>query len=239
MTISTRNRVIGEGEANPMGAAAGEYVALSIRDTGEGMPPNVLSRVTEPFFTTKEVGKGTGMGLAMVYGFMRQSHGHLLIESTEGEGTTVTLLFPAVGGEVVGLQDRPRQDTRGGDETILMVEDNVDVMEMGRGILEDFGYRVITASQGADALAWVRDGLEIDLLFTDIVMPGGMNGVTLANEVRRLRPNLPVLLTTGWADRALEGSDARAGYDIIPKPYRRGDLARKVRILLDGPTGVS
>ena len=179
------------------------------------------------------------MGLAMVYGFMRQSQGYLHIDSTVGAGTTVTLLFPAVQGEAAGLQERPRQDTRGGSETILMVEDNADVMEMGRGILEDFGYNVVAATQGTEALARVREGPEIDLLFTDIVMPGGMNGVTLANEVRRLRPNLPVLLTTGWADRALEGSDARDGYDIIQKPYRRGDRARKVRILLDGPTGVS
>ncbi|MFC0632723.1 histidine kinase famiy protein [Brevundimonas balnearis] len=237
--ISTRNLTVDAEESHPSGAGAGEYVCLSIQDTGEGIPANVLDRVTEPFFTTKDVGKGTGMGLAMVYGFMRQSQGYLHIDSTEGAGTTVTLLFPAVQGEAAGLQERPRQDTRGGNETILMVEDNADVMEMGRGILEDFGYNVVAATQGTEALARVREGLEIDLLFTDIVMPGGMNGVTLANEVRRLRPNLPVLLTTGWADRALEGSDARAGYDIIPKPYRRGELARKVRILLDGPTGVS
>jgi PAS domain S-box-containing protein len=238
VTISTRDLDIRE-EGHPSGARPGRYAALCVEDTGGGMPPDVLARVTEPFFTTKDVGKGTGMGLAMVYGFMRQSHGFLHIASEPGRGTTVQLLFPVVEGEPAGLPERPQQEIRGGHETILMVEDNPGVMDMGRSALEDFGYTVVTATHGAAALALLKDGLAPDLLFSDIVMPGGLNGVSLAHEVRRLRPALPVLLTTGWADRALDSPDARAGYEILPKPYRRADLARRVRMLLDGPTGVS
>ncbi len=234
--ICTENRrvVAGESDAKP-----GDYVVLSIKDTGGGMPAAVLSRVTEPFFTTKEVGKGTGMGLAMVYGFMRQSQGHLTIDSVEGEGTTVHLMFPALVGESVDIAARPMREAKGGDETILMVEDNPDVMEMGSSLLGEMGYHILKATTAGEALAVLKQTPDIDMLFTDIVMPGGMNGVTLANEVRRQRPTMPILLTTGWADRALDHEDDRGGFDLIGKPYRRGDLARKVRILLDGPTGVS
>jgi CheY-like chemotaxis protein len=179
------------------------------------------------------------MGLAMVYGFMRQSRGHLVIESEVGEGTTVKLIFPAISGEAAQAIHRPLRDVQGGTETILMVEDNPDVMEMGRGILEDLGYTVVTATTAGEALKTLEFLTDVDLLFTDIVMPGGMNGVTLANQVRRLRPRIEVLLTTGWADRALDHEDDRSGFELIGKPYRRGDLARKVRMLLDGPNGVS
>ncbi len=238
--VEIRTETVSVAERGELGdAEPGEYVVVSIRDTGTGMPANVLSRVVEPFFTTKDVGKGTGMGLAMVYGFMRQSRGHLLIESEMGKGTTVKLIFPAVSGEAGQAVNRPVRDIRGGSETILMVEDNPDVMEMGRGILDDLGYRVVTATTAGEALRVLESVPDIDLLFTDIVMPGGMNGVTLANQVRRLRPRIQILLTTGWADRALDHEDDRSGFELIGKPYRRGDLARKVRVLLDGPDGVS
>ncbi|MFN4042239.1 MAG: histidine kinase famiy protein [Brevundimonas sp.] len=238
VTIATSNLTVGD-EGHPAGAPPGDYVSLSVTDSGEGMDEDVLKRVTEPFFTTKEVGKGTGMGLAMVYGFMRQSQGQLLLDSEPGRGTTVSLLFPAVSGEAVALERTPQRELKGGAETILMVEDNPDVMEMGQSILADFGYTVVTANTARDALDRIQGGQAFDLLFTDIVMPGGMNGVTLAHEVRRRRPNAKILLTTGWADRALDNEEDRGGFDLIGKPYRRADLARKVRLLLDGPNGVS
>lgn len=235
--ISTGNLTVDE-DGHPSGAPAGDYVMLSVADSGEGMDDGVLKRVTEPFFTTKEVGKGTGMGLAMVYGFMRQSQGQLHLESEPGRGTTVSLLFPAVSGEAVALERAPQRELKGGAETILMVEDNPDVMEMGQSILTDFGYTVVTATTAREALDRVQAGQAFDLLFTDIVMPGGMNGVTLAHEVRRRRPVAKILLTTGWADRALDNEEDRGGFDLIGKPYRRADLARKVRLLLDGPNGI-
>ncbi|QBX37682.1 response regulator [Brevundimonas sp. S30B] len=238
VVVATRNLTLTD-EGHPSGAAAGDYVVMSVSDDGEGMTPDVLQRVTEPFFTTKEVGRGTGMGLAMVYGFMRQSQGQLHLESTPGVGTTVSLLFPAVSGDAAYPERAPMREVKGGDETILMVEDNLDVMEMGRSILNDFGYEVVSAGTARDALAMIDAGRSFDLLFTDIVMPGGMNGVTLAHEVRRRRPHAKVLLTTGWADRALDDVEDRGGFDLIGKPYRRADLARKVRLLLDGPDGVS
>jgi PAS domain S-box-containing protein len=238
--VEIRTETVSVAERGELGdAEPGEYVVVSIRDSGIGMPANVLARVVEPFFTTKDVGKGTGMGLAMVYGFMRQSRGHLVIESEVGQGTTVKLIFPAIRGEAAQVIHRPARDIQGGTETILMVEDNPDVMEMGRGILEELGYTVITATTAGEALKTLEQTPHVDLLFTDIVMPGGMNGVTLANQVRRLRPRIEVLLTTGWADRALDHEDDRSGFELIGKPYRRGDLARKVRVILDGPTGVS
>lgn len=237
--IRTRNLVVGAEEGHPSGAPAGRYVTLSVTDDGEGIPAGILARVTEPFFTTKEVGKGTGMGLAMVYGFMRQSQGYVHLTSEEGRGTTVTLIFPSVDGQLSHPITRPEGQTRGGSETILMVEDNPDVMETGAGILREQGYEIVQAVNAVEALKLIRGGLKFQLLFSDIVMPGGINGVSLAHELRRLRPGTPVLLTTGWADRALDHEEGRAGYDLIGKPYRRADLLRKVRQLLDGPNGIS
>ncbi|WP_122465205.1 histidine kinase famiy protein [Brevundimonas lutea] len=236
--IRTHNRSLGPG--NALGLTPGEYVELTVEDSGGGIPPDILSRVTEPFFTTKEVGQGTGMGLAMVYGFMRQSHGRLEIDSVEGQGATVRLIFPSAAGEEATPSEAPGRAPRGGTETILMVEDNAEVRQMGCGILEDFGYTVVTAATAIEALQRIDDGVMFDLLFTDIVMPGGMNGVTLANEVHKRDPQRKILLTTGWADRAVDiGDEAeRAGYELIGKPYRRTDLARRVRAVLDGASGV-
>jgi CheY-like chemotaxis protein len=144
-----------------------------------------------------------------------------------------------VDGQLSHPIARPEAQTRGGDETILMVEDNPDVMETGAGILREQGYEIVQAVNAVEALKLIRGGLKFALLFSDIVMPGGINGVSLAHELRRLRPGTPVLLTTGWADRALDHEEERAGYDLIGKPYRRADLLRKVRLLLDGPNGIS
>lgn len=238
VTIQTRNVSISEPDPQYPALEKGAYVVLSVIDTGQGIPKSVLGRVMEPFFTTKEVGKGTGMGLAMVYGFMRQSQGHLLIRSDEGQGTRVEMVFPATSSEAEESAGPETRSAKGGSEIILMVEDNPDVMEMGSGMLRDVGYDVLTAENGEAALNILRERKDIALLFTDIVMPGGINGVSLASEARALHPKLRILLTTGWADRALENSEDRSGFDLIGKPYRKFDLVRKVRVLMDGPTGV-
>ncbi|WP_294327843.1 histidine kinase famiy protein [uncultured Sphingomonas sp.] len=218
----------------------GKFVALSITDTGTGMSEEVRARVTEPFFTTKDQGKGTGLGLSMVYGFMKQSDGALHIESQEGSGTTIRLLFPAAGSVAEPIRHRrPRSDSDlRGTETILVVEDQQDVGDLAEAILKDFGYAVLRAGNGAEAIAVLESDAPIDLLFTDLIMPGGMNGVMVAREGRRLRSRMKVLLTTGYAEASIERVDARGTeFDLIGKPYKRVDLATRIRQVLDGHTG--
>lgn len=221
-------------------ARQGQYIGLSIADTGPGMAPDILARVTEPFFTTKDQGQGPGLGLSMVYGFMKQSDGALKIESEEGKGTTVHLLFPAASDAAEPIRRRrthSERDSRG-HETILVVEDQPDVGDLAEAILNDFGYTVLRAGNGPEAIEILERGTPIDLLFTDLIMPGGMNGVMLAREARRQRPRLKVLLTTGYAEASIERVDARGTeFDLIGKPYKRPDLAGRVRHVLDGPTG--
>ncbi|EFH12222.1 histidine kinase famiy protein [Teichococcus cervicalis] len=239
--IATRNETLDQEQASRFGELMpGGYVALEIHDNGGGIPGEILSRVMDPFFTTKEEGRGTGLGLSMVYGFARQSGGTLRIASREGEGTTVTLYFPALGEEDRPVQPRAlRVMDRPGTETILVVDDRPDVAELAREILQDFGYRILVAHNGPAALELLDGAGPVDLLFSDLIMPGGMNGAMLAREARRRRPRLKVLLTTGYAEASLERSTAGgAEFEIIGKPYGRLELSRKIRLILDGPTGV-
>ncbi|MEE7503246.1 hybrid sensor histidine kinase/response regulator [Methylobacterium sp. C33D] len=238
--ISTENNEIAARgrEIGPL--RDGRYVSIAIRDSGTGIPPAVLARVMDPFFTTKEEGKGTGLGLSMVYGFAKQSGGAAQIESTVGSGTTVRLSFPATDGDVnapakVSLRAVDRQGT----ETILIVDDREDVAELARTILRDFGYTTLVASNAREALEILDSSEKVDLLFTDLIMPGGMNGVLLAREARRRQPKLKVLLATGYAEASLERTDIGGSeFDLLNKPYRRTELVRRVRAILDGPTGV-
>ncbi|MFC3125225.1 histidine kinase famiy protein [Pseudoroseomonas globiformis] len=242
LTLATARRELDETAAAEIGnLRPGPYVELSVADNGGGMPPEILARVMDPFFTTKEEGKGTGLGLSMVYGFAKQSGGSLRLESEEGVGTTVRFFFP-----VHAEEDRPqpsrstRAIDRQGSETILVVDDRADVAELARTILEDFGYRILTAGNGQEALALLDGAEQVDLLFSDLIMPGGMNGVMLAREARRRRPHLRVLLTTGYAEASLERSEAGGSeFEMVGKPYGRLELSRRVRMVLDGPTGVA
>ena len=221
---------------------AGRYVCVAVTDSGTGIPPELISRVMDPFFTTKEEGKGTGLGLSMVWGFAKQSGGAARIYSEPGHGTTVRLYFPAVDAEAPTAQVKPapRAIDAGGGETILVVEDRPDVAELAQSILEDFGYRVLSAGDGRAALDILDGEQHVDMLFTDLIMPGGMNGVMLAREARMRQPKLKVLLTTGYAEASLERTDVGgAEFDVINKPYRRMELVRKVRVILSGPTGVT
>ena len=238
--ISTENSEIAPGGRDVGPLRDGRYVSIAIRDTGTGIPPAVLARVMDPFFTTKEEGKGTGLGLSMVYGFAKQSGGAAQIDSTVGEGTTVRLSFPATDGDVnapskVALRAVDRQGT----ETILIVDDREDVAELARTILRDFGYTTLVASNAREALEILDSSERVDLLFTDLIMPGGMNGVLLAREARRRQPKLKILLATGYAEASLERTDIGGSeFDLLNKPYRRTELVRRVRAILDGPTGV-
>nr|WP_314443340.1 histidine kinase famiy protein [uncultured Sphingomonas sp.] len=241
IAIDIRNRSIDAEDRGFGELPAGDYVAVTISDEGTGMSPDVLKRVTEPFFTTKDQGKGTGLGLSMVYGFMKQSGGSLRLYSEEGHGTTVRMLFPCANAPA----DRRKQQARRsladkrGSETVLVVEDQPDVGDYAEIVLTEFGYTVLRAANAQDALDMLDGVGHVDLLFSDLIMPGGMNGVILAREVKRRRPKIGVLLTTGYAESSIERVDARgAEFELLQKPYKRSELATKVRRVLDGPTGI-
>jgi PAS domain S-box-containing protein len=238
VTIGT-SKVHLNGNAPAHHLPPGDYVALTISDEGEGMPPHVLERATEPFFTTKTQGKGTGLGLAMVHGFVQQSLGRLEIESQRGKGTTIRMLFPAADSQAHAPRQPSRSlahaEPRGQAETILVVEDSSDVLELAHEHLTALGYTVLTARDADEALTvFDKAGGRIDLLFTDLVMPGSMNGLALADAVRERSPGIGVLLTTGYNDDLLREGKASGGADVLGKPYRRSDLADRVRAALNG-----
>ncbi|WP_245329178.1 ATP-binding protein [Bradyrhizobium centrolobii] len=229
--IETRNIVAEEGTI--AGCSAGPYVRLSVADTGCGMPPEVRDRVFEPFFTTKEVGKGTGLGLSMVYGFVRQSGGHITVESAPGVGTTIVLYLPkAMQKPDVEEETRQPQVIPTGSERILLVDDNEDILKVTSEMLTTYGYQVFCAQNGAEALRMLASGQEFELLFSDIVMPHGMSGIELAREARRLRADIKILLTSGYARDALQRHDAADEFPIIHKPFRLADLARRLQEML-------
>jgi len=233
----------------------GDYVVLSVKDEGEGMSPRVLERATEPFFTTRATGRGSGLGLAMVHGFVEQSQGRLDIDSQAGQGTTVRMILPTVGGRIdaprlrgadrpaqeVAVAGLPREHPPRAAETILVVDDSDDVLAIAREHLHGLGYRVLVARSGAEALGMIdHHGIDgIDLLFTDIVMPGGISGVMLAEMVRERLPTMPVLFTTGYNDELVgEGPRQLPIMDVLGKPYPRSELAVRVRAALKSKAGV-
>ncbi|MER2266330.1 hybrid sensor histidine kinase/response regulator [Methylobacterium oxalidis] len=241
VTVKTENLLIeDEDTALYKMVVPGGYVVISVTDTGGGMPPEILARVMEPFFTTKADGKGTGLGLAMVYGFAKQSGGSVKIYSEVGHGTTVRLLFPATDQKIEDERKATqRAADRHGTETVLVVDDRPDVAATAGIILEDFGYKVTVVDNPKAAIEVLDGEARIDLLFTDLIMPGGMNGVMLARAARERQPKIKVLLTTGYAEASLERTDAGGTeFEVINKPYKRMELARRVRRVLDGPTGV-
>ncbi len=221
-----------------------DAIVIAVRDNGTGMAPALLERVFEPFFTTKEVGKGTGLGLPTVYGFTKQSGGDVRIESEVGRGTTVRIYLPRASaeGEPVAIREISPAvgEVPGGTETILVVEDDAMLRANVERQLGDLGYKVVTAETGPHALARLDEIGEIDLLFTDVIMPGGMNGRQLADAARKLRPEIAVLFTTGYANTAFAKDGSRdPDLKVLNKPYRRAALARKVREALDERNGAA
>jgi signal transduction histidine kinase len=215
------------------GCSPGSYVRLSVADNGSGMPPEVRDRVFEPFFTTKEIGKGTGLGLSMVYGFVRQSGGHIAVESAPGAGTTVALYLPATTRQPDAEQDTiETQALPTGSERVLVVDDNEDLLNVTSAMLSTFGYQVSCAHNGAEALRTLQSDQPFELLFSDIVMPNGMNGIELAREAKRLRKDIKILLTSGYAEGVLQRNKAVGEFSIIDKPFSLADLARRVRSTL-------
>lgn len=235
LTISTANAVLDAAYcAHHREATPGEYVVLSVRDTGTGMPPEVLARAMEPFFTTKPLGKGSGLGLSTIYGFARQSGGYLSIESKEGEGTTVRLYLPhTLAGRTVPAAPKLRMPPLPrGEESILVVDDNDGMRATAARNLAALGYQVRLAADGPSALALLQANEHFDLLFTDVVMPNGLSGYQLAEAARALQPGLSVLFTTGFAAED-DGETAVMDPDALRKPYRRRELAERVRAVLD------
>jgi PAS domain S-box-containing protein len=233
LVISTSNATLTAAAlAQNSDAAPGQFVAVSVEDTGHGMTPEILQKVFEPFFTTKEVGKGSGLGLSQVYGFAHQLGGHVTIDSQIGCGTRVHLYLPAAAAE-------PHAEALAVEQieaskrvlTVLLVEDDDLVRHMTRQTLEDAGCDVLDARSGAEALNVLRDHRDVDLLFSDIAMPGGMTGIQLAKAAIQLRSDIKVLLTTGYADALVNSDTSESKFDVLMKPYHRMDLERRIRDL--------
>ncbi|WP_427184914.1 response regulator [Bordetella bronchialis] len=211
----------------------GQYVMVAVTDTGEGMTPEVLEQVFEPFFTTKPEGRGTGLGLSMVYGFIKQSNGHIKIYSEPGQGTTVRLYLPRERQEEDLATEVDTGPIAGGTETILVVEDDEEVRATVVDMLAELGYSVLKAKDAQSALAIVGSGVPIDLLFTDVVMPGPLRSPELARKTRERLPNVAVLFTSGYTENAIvHGGRLDEGIDLLSKPYTREALARKIRHVL-------
>jgi PAS domain S-box-containing protein len=237
LTIEAANVSLDEVYSLTADVSAGQYVGLFVSDTGCGMSQDVVSRAFDPFFTTKDVGQGTGLGLSQVYGFVKQSGGHVRICSEVGAGTTVKIYLPRLVSPDRATEIRPTDVAapRGGGETILVVEDEAGVRRFAVDMLQELGYHVLDASDGAAGLSMLDAHREIELLFTDVGLPGGMNGRRLGDEARRRRPDLKVLFTSGYARGAIV-HHGRLDPDVqlIVKPFTFAGLATKVRHVLDG-----
>ena len=239
LTIETANTHLDRAyAAQNAEVTPGQYVVLCVSDTGVGMDEETVSRAFEPFFTTKEVGKGTGLGLSMVYGFVKQSGGHLKIYSEVGEGTTVKIYLPRLLGSALEEEEEVDQIVPEGacEETILVCEDDDDVRAYSVQVLRELGYRVLEAHDGPSALRLLeRQEGRVDLLFTDVVLPGGMSGAVLAERARALRPDMKLLFTTGYARNAIvHHGRLDPGVELITKPFSYSELATRVRDILDG-----
>nr|WP_245215027.1 PAS domain S-box protein [Pararoseomonas indoligenes] len=239
ITIETANKWLDERMARDRDLAPGQYISLCVTDTGTGMPPDVIARAFDPFFTTKPLGQGTGLGLSMIYGFVRQSGGQVRIYSEVDQGTTMCLYLPrhhgaADEGEILsGLSEAPRA---GEGETVLVVDDEATVRMLVTEVLEDLGYAAVEAADGASGLKVLQSDLRIDLLVTDVGLPGGMNGRQLADAARQGRPGLKVLFITGYAENAVVGNGhLEPGMHVLTKPFAMEALASRIKDLIVDP----
>ena len=236
LTLETHNVRLDESYASTQGdVAIGDYVMVAVSDTGTGIPPELLERVFDPFFTTKEVGKGTGLGLSMVFGFVKQSGGHVKIYSEIGHGTSVKLYLPRCSSaQDTSVETRSVSQVQGGHEVVLVVEDDPLVRKYVTTQIASLGYVTLEAANAAEALKIIDDNAAIDLLFTDVILPGGMNGRQLADAAQRRRPQLKTLFTSGYTEDAImHHGRLDPGVLLLPKPYRKPELARMIRVALN------
>jgi len=234
LTIETRSVDLDKSHSDiSSDVAPGPYVMIAVTDSGQGIPAGIIERVFEPFFTTKGIDKGAGLGLSMVYGFVKQSNGHIEIDSEEGHGTTVRIYLPQASGAVASAELPRRLDPESGREAILVVEDDNLVRTFVVGQIKSLGYHALTAVDAAEALAVIDSPNGIDLLFTDMIMPGSMNGRQLADAALQRRPSLKVLFTSGYSDEAIiHSGHLDTSALLLSKPYRKSDLARMIRAAL-------
>ena len=238
LTIELANAMLDDRYVRPLSdVPPGQYVMLGVTDTGGGMPPEVTERAFDPFFSTKPEGQGTGLGLSMAYGFVKQSGGHIRIYSEVGHGTTVRIYLPRSAEIAVDPHARPEHTAvRGGKETILVVEDDARVQSTVVGMLADLGYAVLRADDAEQALAVIRSGVHIDLLFTDVVMPGTLRSPEMARQAALLLPHLKILFTSGYTQNAIvHGGRLDPGVELLSKPYSQQELAYKLRDVLGTP----
>jgi nitrogen-specific signal transduction histidine kinase/CheY-like chemotaxis protein len=231
LTLETRSAVLDENYASVHSEVRpGRYALIAVSDTGTGIPAGILDKVFDPFFTSKAPGKGTGLGLSMVYGFVKQSAGHIKIYSEEGHGTTIKIYLPPGTGASLAPEAAATPAIPRGHETILVVEDDKLVRDSVLTQLRSLGYVALEAANGAEALAVIGAGHPFDLLFTDVIMPGAMSGRQLANEVQRSKPGLKVLFTSGYTENAIiHHGRLDTGVLLLAKPYRKSDLAGMIR----------
>jgi PAS domain S-box-containing protein len=236
LTIETSNVRFDESDlGGALDVTPGSYVMIAVSDTGPGIPDAIKDKVFEPFFTTKGVGKGTGLGLSMVYGFVKQSGGHIRLYSEENQGTTFKIYLPRAGAASSDAETQAEAAPGGGSECILVVEDDSTVLSSVLVQLSNLGYATITAANAQEALDIIDRGTAFDLLFTDMVMPGPLNGRRLAEEARRRRPDIKVLFTSGYTeDASIRHGRLEPGVLLLVKPYRKADLARMIRVALTG-----
>jgi signal transduction histidine kinase/CheY-like chemotaxis protein len=234
LTIETSNVVLDDNYAGlNADVTVGQYVMVAVTDSGHGIPAGILNNVFEPFFTTKDVDKGSGLGLSMVYGFVKQSNGHIKIYSEEGHGTTVRIYLPQATGNALPAEPAGPSSIVGGDETILVVEDDSLVRTFVIGQIQSLGYVTLAAANAAEALVVIDSSQKIDLLFTDMIMPGSMNGRQLADAALQRRASLKILFTSGYSNEVIiHHGHLDAGVLLLAKPYRKSDLARMIRAAL-------
>jgi PAS domain S-box-containing protein len=240
LTITTQNVTLAPSDPTiAEDVAPGPFVMVTVADTGTGMAPEILERAFEPFYTTKEVGKGSGLGLSQLYGFVRQSGGTVKITSNVGSGTAVTIYLPKATRQPVQPEPAKPAAKPKGTETVLVVEDDPDVLDIAVATLTDLGYRILVAYDGVEAMAILERDEPIDLIFTDIVMPYGISGIQLARQARKLRQDIKILLTSGYTMQTLSADyGAEKEFTIIGKPYRQAELAEHVRRALGGRDAV-
>ena len=235
LTIEVRNAHLDpEYAAENSEVRPGQYVMIAVTDTGAGISPEIVEQVFEPFFTTKPEGKGSGLGLSMVYGFVKQSGGHVKIYSEVGQGTSIKIYLPRVHEDEDQVAGPALVEAGGGSETILVVEDDEEVRATVSDLLRELGYKVLTAKDAGSALPILESGVRVDLLFTDVVMPGPLRSPELARKAKERLPSIGVLFTSGYTENAIvHGGRLDAGVNLLTKPYSRQVLAARVRRALD------